>query len=517
MIAGHDLSHVIKITGNGFPVFKENGILTRLLNPNNHDDVRLYQEFRYRYWVEEFKYLDEPDHGEKREYDKYDDHSVHFGVFDESGRLAGYSRFILPGKHGLQVYNEFPGLADPRHGSVRSIGNSVESSRLIIERELGAKRHHAAQMMYKLKYQFMKRCEFVYWYHVSELKLIRALRRQKYPFEVLGEGKDYQGAVCYPAVMSLVDVDFILKREAPAYFQWLNEGLDEINGYNDLVSRNTAFIAPEQQYRIKNKRILFAGCGLGSNIAVLSARLGFTKFIVADFDQVETSNLNRQAFSKKHVGVNKALALKDVLLSLNPNMEVEAFPEKLSVSNIDALIDKSDLIVNTVDFDSTCYNINDLANRQGKPVFFPLNIGFGGFLLVFTNETIKLQQMTAGANGNTNFFTNLARSIKGYRLPDYVAPLLSSINNYEDLGFLPQTGVAANITASLTAIAMISYIVGWPLRLAPYVISSDAMFSAKQPAEVNIYNSPSKKKRYSRKTSVVHNLNQPPRILNDLI
>lgn len=244
-----------------------------------------------------------------------------------------------------------------------------------------------------------------------------------------------------------------------------------------LVSRNAQFIDTKLQSQLKAKRIFFAGCGLGSNIALLAARAGFSKFVIADFDKVELSNLNRQAFTRNHLQRNKASALRNVLLEIHPDAEVEYVSYELNPSNVNDFIDRSDLIVNTVDFDATCYAIQDKAISQGKPVLFPLNIGFGGLLLIFTEQTIRLQQMTDKATGNANFLKALSKSIKGYDIPEYVAPALAALDKYDEAGFLPQTGIAANITASLAVTAMIGCIAGWPLRFAPYAISADALLS----------------------------------------
>ena len=48
---------------------------------------------------------------------------------------------------------------------------------------------------------------------------------------------------------------------------------------------------------LQTKTVGIAGCGgLGSNCAVALARVGVGTLVVADFDRVEVSNLNRQYF-----------------------------------------------------------------------------------------------------------------------------------------------------------------------------------------------------------------------------
>lgn len=216
---------------------REGDLTARIFNSDDPHEVELYQRFRFHYWVERYKCIRRPDESTDLEYDDYDEHAVHFGAFDNKDHLVGYSRFILPGYHGLQVFNVFEELVHPRVKGAPNIGKSsmqapniskcVESSRLLVIPERGIKRHLVAQLIYKLKYQFMKRNGYRFWCIVAEKKLIRALRFQKYPFEVMGEGKYYLGAVRYPAIMDIDRADSVLKLKEPVYFRWLNEGLED--------------------------------------------------------------------------------------------------------------------------------------------------------------------------------------------------------------------------------------------------------------------------------------------------
>ncbi len=93
--------------------------------------------------------------------------------------------------------------------------------------------------------------------------------------------------------------------------------------YAELTDRNWGFLTAQGQERIKEAKILLAGCGLGSNIAALAARTGFSRFILADGDRVEINNLNRQAFRLEDVGKNKAKATAELILEVNPEAEMD--------------------------------------------------------------------------------------------------------------------------------------------------------------------------------------------------
>jgi len=101
---------------------------------------------------------------------------------------------------------------------------------------------------------------------------------------------------------------------------------------------------------LSTKSVGIAGAGgLGSNCAVALARTGIGKIIVADFDVVAESNLNRQYYFYDQVGQKKVLALKENIGRINPNIVVESFPEKVTPENILRLFGKCDIVVEAFD------------------------------------------------------------------------------------------------------------------------------------------------------------------------
>ena len=69
--------------------------------------------------------------------------------------------------------------------------------------------------------------------------------------------------------------------------------------------------------------------GLGSNIATYLARSGVGRIIIADFDRVEPSNLNRQNYDLSHLGLFKVDAISEVISRINPDIEVIARAVKI--------------------------------------------------------------------------------------------------------------------------------------------------------------------------------------------
>ena len=82
----------------------------------------------------------------------------------------------------------------------------------------------------------------------------------------------------------------------------------------ELESMMMARHTPEVHKKLKTGSVAIAGLGgLGSNIAVMLARIGVGRLLLVDFDIVEPSNLNRQSYYIRHLGMPKTEALQSQL------------------------------------------------------------------------------------------------------------------------------------------------------------------------------------------------------------
>lgn len=80
---------------------------------------------------------------------------------------------------------------------------------------------------------------------------------------------------------------------------------------------------PRMYEKISGASAAIAGLGgLGSHIAVMLARAGVGKLFLVDFDRVELTNLNRQAYDISHLGQHKTNALSGILKSINPYLDI---------------------------------------------------------------------------------------------------------------------------------------------------------------------------------------------------
>jgi len=101
---------------------------------------------------------------------------------------------------------------------------------------------------------------------------------------------------------------------------------------------------------LSKKTVGIAGCGgLGSNCAAALARIGVGKLIIADFDVIAASNLNRQYFFWEQIGQQKVFALADNIHYIDPVTDVEPHDVKLGPAEIVSLYADCDVIVEAFD------------------------------------------------------------------------------------------------------------------------------------------------------------------------
>lgn len=142
--------------------------------------------------------------------------------------------------------------------------------------------------------------------------------------------------------------------------------------------------------KLRTKIVGISGCGgLGSNAAVSLARVGIGKLIIADYDQIEESNLNRQYFFYDQIGLYKADALRENINRINPSVSVDSHIVLLGPKEVVKLYSECDVVIEAFDKAEMKEMIVEtvLAEFPGKPIISGVGLcGWGG------NDLIKVRQ-----------------------------------------------------------------------------------------------------------------------------
>ncbi|NOZ22527.1 MAG: sulfur carrier protein ThiS adenylyltransferase ThiF [Planctomycetes bacterium] len=113
-----------------------------------------------------------------------------------------------------------------------------------------------------------------------------------------------------------------------------------------MAARHT----PGVHKRVKEASVGIAGLGgLGSAIAIALTRTGVGRLVLADFDIVEPSNLNRQQYFVDQLGQPKTEALAENLRRINPYVRVETHRVRLDASNVSEVFADVEVLVEAFD------------------------------------------------------------------------------------------------------------------------------------------------------------------------
>ena len=215
-------------------------------------------------------------------------------------------------------------------------------------------------------------------------------------------------------------------------------------------ARNMAMkqLGPEGQEKLLGSRVLVIGAGgLGSPAALYLAAAGVGTIGLADHDEVELSNLQRQILhGTGDLGRAKVDSARESLARLNPDVRVETQRVLVREDNVEALVRPYDFVLECTDSFAAKALINDGCVRAGKPFCHGAVAGLFGQVLTWVPGK--------GACYRCAFPT----------LPPAGLPTA------KELGVL---GAAAGVIGSLQALEAIKYLTGMGELLTGVLLTCD--------------------------------------------
>ena len=151
---------------------------------------------------------------------------------------------------------------------------------------------------------------------------------------------------------------------------------------NNKYHRQTLLseIGEEGQEKLKQARVLIAGVGgLGCPIALYLTTAGVGRLGLIDDDVVSLSNLHRQVlYNEADIGQPKAECAARHLQQKNSDIELTAYPIRLTKENAERLIREYDIVVDGCDNHATRYLISDVCHQLQKPYVYAAIGAFQG-------------------------------------------------------------------------------------------------------------------------------------------
>ena len=205
------------------------------------------------------------------------------------------------------------------------------------------------------------------------------------------------------------------------------------------------------QLQLLSARVLVVGLGgLGSPAAIYLAAAGIGTIGLIDNDVVDATNLQRQVIHNlDRVGSPKVDSAAEAIGSLNPDVKLQTYDQRLTAANATSIIQNHDIVIDCADNFPTRYLVNDAALNAQVPVVHGSIFRFEGQVTVFDP-----------------YQGPCYRCLHRMPPPPEVAP------NCSDAGVL---GVLPGVVGSIQAMEAIKLILGVGETLAGRMLIYDAL------------------------------------------
>ena len=143
-----------------------------------------------------------------------------------------------------------------------------------------------------------------------------------------------------------------------------------------------------QQKLLDSTALIVGMGGLGSPVAMYLASAGVGHLLLADFDTVELSNLQRQILhGTDDIGKAKVDSAYETLKQLNPDITITRYKNKLDDAALNDLVPQVDIVIDGCDNFATRFAVNRACVKHQVPLVSGAAIRFEGQVSVFPNNS----------------------------------------------------------------------------------------------------------------------------------
>jgi molybdopterin/thiamine biosynthesis adenylyltransferase len=170
--------------------------------------------------------------------------------------------------------------------------------------------------------------------------------------------------------------------------------------FPECFERNFPSLSAAEQLRVFESAALVVGLGgLGGALAVLLARVGVGRLLLADGDVFQPSNLNRQILATQAtLGRKKAEVAAEHILAINPGLAAEAIPSFLTADTLPPYLAQVQVVLDGLDSLAARRQLFLAAQAAGVPLIHGAVLGnHGQIAAVFPEASDAFAKIYAAA------------------------------------------------------------------------------------------------------------------------
>ena len=161
--------------------------------------------------------------------------------------------------------------------------------------------------------------------------------------------------------------------------------------YWERFSRNIGILTKEEQGVLRNSKVSVAGLGgVGGVQAVYIARAGIGKMAIADPEKFEYSDINRQyGATESTIGKKKAEVMAEILRDINPEIDLEVYPEGITEDNINEFLEGAKVAIDAIEYfaPKTKRLFFDKCKEKDIPVISAPIVGYRALIFEYTRDS----------------------------------------------------------------------------------------------------------------------------------
>ena len=248
--------------------------------------------------------------------------------------------------------------------------------------------------------------------------------------------------------------------------------------YDRAFSRNIGWVTQIEQAKLKKSRIAIAGLGgVGSAHLLTLTRLGISHFNIADFDDFDVHNLNRQAGAfMPFMGQPKINTVAKLARDINPEVDLRLFPQGVTPENVDEFLRDVDVYVDGLDFFALPARRMVFAKcrEKGIPALTAAPLGMGIAFLYFSPVGMSFEDYfkVEGQELQEQYARFIAGLSPAMIQRDYLVEP-EAVNFQEKRG--PSTVMACDLCAGVMGTSVLKVLLGrGSIKAVPWGMHFDA-------------------------------------------
>jgi len=285
-----------------------------------------------------------------------------------------------------------------------------------------------------------------------------------------------------------------------------------------FLHRTIKLLGEDAVDSLRNKRVAIAGCGgVGGAVAITLARAGVGRFTLADPGLFDPPDINRQwAATTASLGKNKAEVYRELLLTINPAVEITCLPEGITNSNPETFMDGADILIDCLDLavpGELRARVFRAARARGIYCISSPVLGFGTVTLIASPDGIPMEAILGGMVQDASESSSLPPGLRKFFVPELLDRTAAMLHEHR----VPSISVSVTLATAICSAESLVLLLGtsfpgWrPPACLPYVHVSEPLTSTSKIVHVGeLTSAPEDQQRAAQKTSSTRTKNTVP-------